>query len=92
MKHCLGDRYYSQSIHAAWVKIYSRMLKTIVPVAISYELKSGKSKANIERFSSHDMNMFTMNGSAAPTEMGEDEVLESEKVRKAEPVTGSAKS
>ena len=90
LKRCVGARVYSQSVHVAWVKIYSRMLRTIVPVAISYELKGGKSKANIERFSSHDMNMFTsMNGSSAPTDMGEDEVLESEKVRSAERVTPS---
>lgn len=34
---------YTQEIHIAWVKIYSRMLKTIVPVAISLELQPGLS-------------------------------------------------
>lgn len=40
----LGDAYYTPSLHRVWVKIYSRMLKTIIPVAVSCELK-GKAAA-----------------------------------------------
>ncbi len=60
LKHCLGQRVYSMATHAAWVKVYSRMLTTIVPIAIGMELKGGKSRAHQERFSSNqDSFMFS---------------------------------
>ena len=59
LKHCLGSRVYSMGAHAVWVKVYSRMLTTIVPIAISLELKTGNSKAHEERFtSSHVQDSF----------------------------------
>lgn len=37
----IGASTYVQAVHFAWVKVYSRMLTVIVPVAISMELKGG---------------------------------------------------
>lgn len=46
LKRCLGEACYSAALHRAWVKIYSRMLRTIVPVAVSMELKDGSAQVN----------------------------------------------
>ncbi len=35
---------YTYDVHQAWVKIYSRMLKTMVPVAVAHELKDGSAQ------------------------------------------------
>lgn len=40
LRVCLGPTIYYQFLHRIWVKIYSRMLSTIVPIAVSLELKS----------------------------------------------------
>ena len=34
---------FNPTAHLAWIKIYSRMLKTMVPVAVAHELKDGSS-------------------------------------------------
>jgi hypothetical protein len=39
LKTCLGPAYDGKT-HTAWVKIFSKMLKIIVPISISYELKN----------------------------------------------------
>uniref|UniRef100_A0A7S0SYC4 Globin domain-containing protein n=1 Tax=Chromulina nebulosa TaxID=96789 RepID=A0A7S0SYC4_9STRA len=41
LKHCLGVSIYTKDIHEAWVRIFSRMLTVIVPVAVSFEIKTG---------------------------------------------------
>lgn len=43
LRQCLGQDVYIQSIHQVWVKVYSRLLRTIVPVAIALELKGNRS-------------------------------------------------
>jgi hypothetical protein len=59
LRHTIGPKMYSMAVHSIWVKVYSRMLTTIVPVAISLELRGGKSKAHEERFStSHNQDSF----------------------------------
>ena len=40
LKSCLGPEYDSAT-HKVWVKIFSRMLMVIVPVAVSFEMESG---------------------------------------------------
>jgi hypothetical protein len=40
LKQVLGATAYTAELHTAWIKIYSRMLKTIVPVAVALELKT----------------------------------------------------
>jgi hemoglobin-like flavoprotein len=46
LKHCLGPAYDGKT-HASWVKIFSKMLKIIVPISVSYELKNNS--AQLER-------------------------------------------
>jgi hemoglobin-like flavoprotein len=43
IRSCVGDL-YTFDTHKAWVKIYSRMLKTMVPVAVAHELKDGSAQ------------------------------------------------
>lgn len=58
LRHVLSQQVYHQSVHTAWVKVYSRMLTTIVPQAVSLEINSG-SKAQVERFSGRSSFMFS---------------------------------
>ena len=37
--HSLGDEAYTVETHSVWVKIFSRMLSVMVPVALAYEIK-----------------------------------------------------
>lgn len=45
---CVGASVYTYDVHQAWVKIYSHMLKVMVPLAVAYELKD--SSAQTSRF------------------------------------------
>lgn len=40
IRRCLGEA-YDKMIHNVWVKVVSRMLKIMVPVAVAYEIQSG---------------------------------------------------
>ena len=85
MKRCLGSA-YTQAVHRAWVKVYSRMLRTIVPVAVTLELK-GQSESQVQRVTMKDtMAISSHRNSSEEVEddpMPEDQ-LESEKIRRAE--------
>lgn len=48
----IGYEVYTDEMHSAWVKVYSRMLRVIVPVAIAWELELGSTKAQSSRVSS----------------------------------------
>jgi hemoglobin-like flavoprotein len=50
----IGPDAFNPTVHIAWIKIYSRMLRTMVPVAISFELKNG-SGAQAKRFFSQSL-------------------------------------
>jgi len=97
LRHVLGTSVYVQSVHFIWVKIYSRMLTTIVPVAIALELKGG-SESSKERSSYRSAFMFdnstqhqlSVQSQAEPDDDDNDSLV-SEKIRQAEP-TQSAKS
>lgn len=41
LKRVLGEEIFDAYLHIAWVKIYSRMLRTMVPVAVAHELQQG---------------------------------------------------
>lgn len=41
---CVGPTIYTYDVHQSWVKIYSRMLKIMVPVAVSHELRDGSAQ------------------------------------------------
>ena len=55
LRHCLGPA-YTVDVSKAWIKVFSRMLKYIVPKAIAIEL-STSSDAQIDRFKSYDNEM-----------------------------------
>ena len=44
LDHCLGRQIYTQAVHMAWVKIFSSMLRVIVPVAVAHELASNEAQ------------------------------------------------
>jgi len=44
LRAILGPQEYSNELNGAWVKIYSRMLRVMVPIAIAYELKDGSAQ------------------------------------------------
>ena len=48
IRQTVGPDAFNPTVHIAWVKIYSRMLKTMVPVAVAHELKD--SSAQQKRF------------------------------------------
>lgn len=39
LRKVMGDAYYTLELHRCWVKIYSRMLKTLVPAGVAHELQ-----------------------------------------------------
>lgn len=41
---CTGPTVYTYDVHQSWVKIYSRMLKTMVPLAVAHELRDGSAQ------------------------------------------------
>ena len=45
IKECIGPA-YTPVAHFAWVKIFCRMLKYIVPTAVSFELSEGLAQLN----------------------------------------------
>lgn len=44
IKTCVGPEAFNPTVHLAWIKIYSRMLKTMVPIAVAHELKDGSAQ------------------------------------------------
>lgn len=38
LRKVMGDEYYTPQLHRIWIKIYSRMLKVLIPAAVSHEL------------------------------------------------------
>ena len=66
MRRVVGDDHYHNRLHQAWVKVYSRMLRTIVPKAISYELQSGLTE-NQKNRSTGAERIFSTSHTAAKT-------------------------
>ena len=46
LDHCLGKDIYDANCHLCWVKIFSSMLRVIVPVAVAHELASNEAQKN----------------------------------------------
>lgn len=46
LNRCIGSKLYTAELHLAWVKIMSRMLRTMVPVAVAYELRDGSAQSD----------------------------------------------
>lgn len=47
IRTCVGPELYSQAAHYGWVKIYSRVLSTIVPVVVHFEMTNKESAQKI---------------------------------------------
>lgn len=107
LRQCLGPNVYLQSIHSVWVKVYSRMLRTIVPIAVALELKGNRTAAQTgekkERPAIRASYMFSQAQTMAFSQAAElaeeadkDEMVElkSEKIRTGEitKVQGSTKN
>ena len=43
LRATVGAEAFNPTVHLAWIKIYSRMLRTMVPVAVQHELSSNSS-------------------------------------------------
>jgi hemoglobin-like flavoprotein len=54
VKRCIGAA-YTPEVHYAWVKVFSRMLKYIVPKAVVFELHEGQ--AQIDRLNTLNENL-----------------------------------
>ena len=62
LRKCLGNDEFDDKTHFIWIKILSRILKHMVPVAVAYELntKSINQKARIDKiplFHSQDVDI-----------------------------------
>ncbi len=44
LRNCIGPIDYTFEVHVAWMKLYSRMLAIMVPVAVAYELRDGSAQ------------------------------------------------
>lgn len=51
IRACVGPQIFDPTTHYAWVKLYSRMLRTMVPCAVAHELKVGSKSQNDRLFS-----------------------------------------
>jgi len=68
LRFVIGNETYTDTTHSAWVKIYSRMLRIIVPAAISWELQLGSAKIAAERIvETNKSTMLSMNSAAYTT-------------------------
>jgi hemoglobin-like flavoprotein len=41
LKQCIGEEAFTVDVHMAWIQVMSRILKTMVPVALRFELEKG---------------------------------------------------
>lgn len=71
---------YTPEVHLGWVKIYSRMLRTMVPVAVAYELKDGS--AQQKRFLSHALPGFPADADSSLVEKKANTLYSSETTEK----------
>jgi hypothetical protein len=39
LKQCLGEDVYNERLHQAWIKVYSRLLEVMIPIALSLEMR-----------------------------------------------------
>ena len=54
LKQCVGDAAYSRDVHRVWCKIISRMMNTMVPISVAFELKHGSSINHRGRLQAHN--------------------------------------
>lgn len=56
IKMCVGPAVYTDQVHRGWCKIYSKMLDTIVPICVKFELdhKEFATEVHTKRFKDHN--------------------------------------
>lgn len=93
LRHVLGTTVYTPIVHQAWVKIYCRMIRTIIPVAVALELHQGpvQNQSDRSQIDGNSKFAFSMNGQDKSAlsqlkreEEDRDEPLESEMIREGE--------
>lgn len=86
LKKVLGPNAYDSRLHMAWVKVFSRMLRVIVPCAVVLELESNSEWQSKRLSVASESYMFSLSESNAnSSDAGNNDNLESEKLRKAAP-------
>lgn len=85
LKRVTGEAAYHSRVHMAWVKVYSRMLRIIVPTAVSLELQTN-SEWQTKRLNDTESYMFSESRSQGATVASKGEDLDCEKIRQAEAV------
>lgn len=65
ISRCVGQELYTDEVHQAFIKIISRMLRTMVPMAVAFELKDDS--AQVKRsFHKVDQPMVSVSTTALP--------------------------
>lgn len=59
MRTVLGSEIYNREVHIAWVKVYNRMIRVMVPLAVALEFHGGPSTSHKERFTDYEVHMFS---------------------------------
>lgn len=67
LQRVLGDGMYNNAMRMAWIRIFSRMLTIMVPIAVAFEIKTGGAAQKTRIFNENEIqtDMFTIN--SAPT-------------------------
>lgn len=60
LARCVGQELYTDEVHQAFIKIMSRMLRTMVPLAVAFELRDDSAQS--KRIGKHleSMSLSTM--------------------------------
>ena len=64
VRRVVGDDHYTVELHNAWVKVYSRMLKVLVPAGVALELKGGSGEVSLSK---RDLTSMFIKGSSPKT-------------------------
>lgn len=90
LKTVVGANSYDSRVHLAWVKVYSRMLRVIVPCALALELATNSEWQGKRLTISNESYMFSdSNANTSKEHSSDEQQLESEKIRRAEAVNNS---
>jgi hypothetical protein len=55
IRFCVGPVVYTEKVHNGWAKLYSKMLLSIIPICVKFELdhKTLAEDVNTKRFKDH---------------------------------------
>lgn len=54
IEKCIGEEAFTVDVHMAWIHVMSRILKTMVPVALKFELETGSNEVQLKRAQLHE--------------------------------------